>query len=91
MATSDRSPGKKLPTRLRVVEGDAQQHPTRKTLSAFECTTCTEKLGIAAHTMVQVLRTPHEANGKLVAGSLWWACGRCLRPYYYIRTLGHRR
>src|SRR5262245_58279938 len=74
MATSNRSPGKTIPTRLRVVQGDAQ-HPKRKTLSAFQCTACTERPGVVAHTLVQVLRTPHEANGKLVAGSLWWACG----------------
>ncbi|HEX2462650.1 MAG TPA: hypothetical protein VHJ58_21095, partial [Vicinamibacterales bacterium] len=59
-----------------VVEGGASQGPMRKTLSAFKCTKCTEELGLMAHTMVQVLRNPHEAKGKLIAGSLWWACGR---------------
>ena len=38
--------------------------------------------------MIQVLRTPHEANGKLIAGHLWWACARCLAPYYQIRMYG---
>jgi hypothetical protein len=47
-------------------------------------------MGFEQHQMVQVLRDPHEANGKLVAGSLWWACARCLKTYYRIRTFGQR-
>ena len=63
----------------------------RNTLKAFKCSNCTDETGMMAHTLVQVLREPHEANGKLVAGSLWWACARCLTAYYRIRTFIRRR
>lgn len=59
-------------------------------LTPWHCAACTEETGMYQHQMVQVLRDPHEANGKLVAGSLWWACARCLKTYYRIRTFGQR-
>ena len=86
-------PVKEFPHRLRVVGGEnsTPRQPMRNTLKAFKCSNCTDETGMIAHTLVQVLREPHEANGKLVAGSLWWACARCLKPYYRIRTFGSRR
>jgi len=48
-------------------------------------------MGFEQHQMVQVLRDPHEANGKLVAGSLWWACARCQLAIYRIREFGAKR
>jgi DNA-directed RNA polymerase subunit RPC12/RpoP len=63
----------------------------KDTLKAFKCAKCSEELGHDYHQMVQVLRNPHEANGKLAAGSLWWACARCQKPYYLIRLLGSKR
>jgi hypothetical protein len=60
-------------------------------LKAFKCSQCSEETGMVSHQMVQVLRNPHEANGKLIAGSLWWACARCLTPYYLIREFGAKK
>jgi hypothetical protein len=60
-------------------------------LTRWHCAECTAELGYMQHQMVQVLRDPHEPNGKLVAGSLWWACARCLKSYYRIRTFGEKR
>jgi hypothetical protein len=37
----------------------------RDTLKAFKCARCTDETGMMAHTLVQVLREPHEANGKI--------------------------
>jgi hypothetical protein len=34
--------------------------------------------------LVQVITNPHEANGKLVAGTLWWACARCLTQMFVL-------
>jgi hypothetical protein len=36
-------------------------------------------------------RGPYEANGKLVAGHLWWACARCLTPHFEIKMYGKPR
>ena len=33
---------------------------------------------------MQVVRNPHELDGKLMHGGLWWACARCLVPVYYV-------
>ena len=66
--------------------------PMKDQLTRFHCAECTaEMMGFEQHQMVQVLRDPHEANGKLVAGSLWWACARCLKPVYRIREFGEKR
>src|SRR5215211_7626420 len=88
------------PSRLRVVGGlDAaptpkakrrrpRQVPMKDQLVPFKCTKCSEEAGFDNTMLVQVVRTPHEANGKLVAGHLWWACARCLTPYYRIKMYG---
>jgi hypothetical protein len=61
-------------------------------LTPWHCAECTEEnMGHYQHKMVQVLRAPHEANGKLICGSLWWACARCLKPVYHIREFGAKR
>ena len=60
-------------------------------LTAFHCAACSEEMGYLQHQMVQVLRNPHEADGKLVAGSPWWACARCLKPYHQVREFGDKR
>jgi hypothetical protein len=78
------------PARLRVVGGtDAEPEvapapkpkkprkkrpPITNQLVPFKCTPCTEESGVDQTLLVQVIATPHEANGKLVAGHLWWAC-----------------
>jgi len=92
------------PARLRITGGLDTEHqvapgakakkprkkrpPMKDQLVRFKCTPCSEETGVEQSTMVQVLRTPHEANGKLIAGHLWWACARCLAPYYQIRMYG---
>jgi hypothetical protein len=92
------------PARLRIVGGldtepegvpapkpkkpRKKRPPMKDQLTAFKCTPCTEEIGVDNTMLVQVIRTPHEANGKLVAGHLWWACARCLKPYYQIRMYG---
>ena len=61
-------------------------------LTPWHCAECTdEQLGFYQHQMVQVLRSPHEANGKLICGSIWWACARCLKPVYLVREFGEKR
>jgi hypothetical protein len=69
----------------------AKRPAMKDQLTPFYCAACSEEQGYLQHQMVQVLRNPHEANGKLVAGSLWWACARCLKPYYRIREFGEKR
>jgi hypothetical protein len=65
--------------------------PMKDQLIPFRCTRCVEETGLDDTQMVQVLRNPHEANGKLIAGSLWWACARCLTPYYMIKQFGDKK
>ena len=65
--------------------------PMKDQLTPWHCAECTEEMGFYQHQMVQVLRDPHEANGKLICGSLWWACARCLKPVYRIREFGEKR
>jgi hypothetical protein len=65
--------------------------PMKDQLTRWHCAECTAELGYMQHQMVQVLRDPHEANGKLVAGSLWWACARCQLAIYRIREFGDKR
>ena len=95
------------PSRFRVVGGTeteqpeaaptkvkkprAKRPPMKDQLTPWHCAECTEEMGFEQHRMVQVLCNPHEANGKLVAGGLWWACARCLKPYYQIRMFGQKR
>ena len=70
----------------------AKRPPMKDQLTPWHCAACTEEmLGFEQHKMVQILRNPHEANGKLICGSLWWACARCLKPVYLIREFGEKR
>jgi hypothetical protein len=64
--------------------------PMKDQLVAFKCAPCTEETGVDQTKLVQVVTNPHEANGKLVAGHLWWACARCLTLYYQIRMYGSK-
>jgi hypothetical protein len=76
----------------KVKKPRAKRPPMKDQLTPWHCAECTaEMMGHYQHQMVQVLRAPHEANGKLVAGSLWWACARCLTPVYRIREFGDKR
>jgi hypothetical protein len=95
------------PARLRIVGGidtEPEVAPTPKArtkrprrvamkdqLVPFKCTACAEETGVDHTLLVQVVSTPHEANGKLVAGHLWWACARCLKPYFQIRMYGPKK
>jgi hypothetical protein len=95
------------PARLRVVGGldtepeiaptpkakkPRKRHvPMKDQLVRFKCTPCSEAAGIDHTKLVQVMSTPYEANGKLVAGHLWWACARCLQPYFQIRMYGPKK
>ena len=66
--------------------------PMKDQLTPWHCAACTEEqLGFEQHKMVQILRAPHEANGKLICGSIWWACARCLKPVYLVREFGDKR
>ena len=65
--------------------------PMKDQLTPWHCAECTEEMGFYQHKMVQVLRNPHEANGKLTCGSLWWGCARCHKPVYRIREFGEKR
>jgi hypothetical protein len=75
----------------KVKKSRPRRVPMKDQLIPFRCTKCSEELGYDYDQMVQVLRNPHEANGKLVAGGLWWACDRCRTPYYLIRLFGSKR
>ena len=65
--------------------------PMKDQLTPWHCAACTEEMGFYQHKMVQVLLNPHEANGKLICGSLWWGCARCHKPVYRIREFGEKR
>jgi hypothetical protein len=65
--------------------------PMKDQLQRWHCAPCSEEMGYEQHQMVQVLRDPYEANGKLVGGGLWWACARCMKPQYLIRLFGQKR
>lgn len=82
-------PVKEFPHRLRVVGGEnsTPRQPMRNTLKAFKCSNCTDEIGMMAHTLVQVLREPHEANGKLVAGSSWAAAFTANLPHNKRRRI----
>jgi hypothetical protein len=70
----------------------AKRPPMKDQLTPWHCAACTEEqLGFEQHKMVQILRAPHEANGKLICGSIWWACARCLKPVYLVREFGEKR
>jgi hypothetical protein len=75
------APKPKKPRKKRTV-------PMKDQLVAFKCTPCTEETGVDNTKLVQVITAPFEANGKLVAGHLWWACARCLKPYFQIKMYG---
>jgi Rubredoxin-like zinc ribbon domain (DUF35_N) len=66
----------------------AKRPPLKDQMRAFKCTPCSEEVGNDQHKLVQVMMQPFEANGKIVAGGLWWACARCLKPYFMIRLYG---
>jgi hypothetical protein len=81
---ANQSPAKAAPKKR------AKRPPMKDQMIPFKCGPCSEELGGTQHTLVQLMTQPFEVNGKIIAGGLWWACSRCMKPYYQIRTFVRR-
>lgn len=82
--------------RFRVITGEARTEPARADVPGprrYACSECTaaDPHGLPVGDLVQIMTAVHEMDGQIVAGQLWWACSRCMRPKFHIRDVFPKR
>lgn len=80
--------------RFQVIDGEGEVEPARRPSSSgfkrYGCSQCSDELGIPFSRLIKVIEGGCEENGKLVAGTFYWACARCYGLKFHIRTFARK-